>query len=133
MSDCPCKNPGPCPDLRGLDLQGRLFDICQGTAKGITPEQREAYLELWRTGKRANQIKAPGILQKGVNFSRAIVNHARTGFRTLTPEQHEARTAVCRGCEQFSAGSCLKCGCSILIKAKWEEQRCPLDKWPAIE
>lgn len=67
---------------------------------------------------------------RAVRFLRALIAHARDGFRTLPVERSEARLVVCRACPEFNAGACKLCGCNMALKATWADQECPLKKWP---
>lgn len=46
-------------------------------------------------------------------------------------ELHEARLAICRGCEFFKPRTerCGKCGCFMKLKTKLENAKCPIGKW----
>lgn len=48
-----------------------------------------------------------------------------------TEELHEARLAICKGCEFFKPRSerCGKCGCFMKLKTKLENATCPIGKW----
>lgn len=39
------------------------------------------------------------------------------------------RLAVCEGCEKHVLGTCLACGCYVLIRASAKGSRCPKKKW----
>lgn len=75
----------------------------------------------------------PGLIEKAVNFTGAIVKHIASGGKKATPEQLKERLTICDGCEQKKGNSCKLCGCALSIKASWTTQKCPLDKWPPIE
>ena len=46
-------------------------------------------------------------------------------------ELHEARLAICRGCEFFKPKTerCGKCGYFMKLKTKLENAKCPVGKW----
>ena len=39
------------------------------------------------------------------------------------------RLSVCEGCEKHVLGTCLACGCYVLIRASAKGSRCPKKKW----
>ena len=39
------------------------------------------------------------------------------------------RLSVCEGCEKHVLGTCLACGCYVLIRASAKGSRCPRKKW----
>lgn len=39
------------------------------------------------------------------------------------------RLEICRQCEKLNAGTCLKCGCYVEIRAALMRGRCPAKKW----
>lgn len=48
----------------------------------------------------------------------------------LTAEVVARRRATCAACEHKTLiGLCQKCGCFVLFKAVWKDQKCPLGKW----
>lgn len=84
--------------------------------------------------------KGPSFLQKAVNFAGAAAKHVMCGSRSVPDEVAEQRLAICKECEFFSAEDVTcrhkKCGCKMVIKATWADQKCPLDppKWgPYVE
>jgi Family of unknown function (DUF6171) len=46
-------------------------------------------------------------------------------------EELERRLAICRACDQYRDGRCLRCGCAVALKARLESEtgKCPLLKW----
>ena len=74
----------------------------------------------------------PGWLEQAANFTVAAARHALAGFPIAPPELAEARLAICRGCDRYRASDerCAECGCNVHGKASWENERCPLLKWP---
>jgi hypothetical protein len=87
------------------------------------------------TEKVAATIKAPGFLEKAVNFTGAAVKHLKGGMKNVSAETQLKRISICEGCEFFDSDpakrNCLKCGCKMDVKSKWASSRCPLDepKW----
>jgi hypothetical protein len=43
----------------------------------------------------------------------------------------DRRYSICRACPEFInlTKQCKKCGCSMVLKTKFEEAKCPLGKW----
>ncbi len=44
-------------------------------------------------------------------------------------ELYEERLDVCKECSSFLAGTCLKCGCYVEIRAALKSNGCPIKKW----
>jgi Family of unknown function (DUF6171) len=78
----------------------------------------------------------PGVMTQALNFAGAVVQHVAGGMKTVSEEEYQARLAVRRGCEFFRDNRCQKCGCKVagdmIAKARWREQKCPIDKWPKL-
>jgi len=49
----------------------------------------------------------------------------------ITKKEYDARLSICEGCHVFDKimSVCKNCGCGMILKAKWQESTCPLDKW----
>lgn len=73
-----------------------------------------------------------GLIDKAVDFTKALANHAWAGFPILSDEDTEARLAVCHDCPKYNERTCSLCGCNMRVKASWAEQKCPLGKWPDL-
>ena len=78
----------------------------------------------------------PPILKRAATFGKAIVNHARNGFKRCPTKVYVARLDICWGCDKLikdetreTTGSCTECGCSVSSKAKWASEACPIGKW----
>ena len=41
----------------------------------------------------------------------------------------ESRIAICVSCEHYKASRCMKCGCFVALKTKFEFAKCPINKW----
>lgn len=74
-------------------------------------------------------VKPPGIIRKAVNLVGSAAAHIANGGRLVPDSVHADRVALCEACEYFRAGSCLKCGCNIRLKAKSAALACPVGKW----
>jgi hypothetical protein len=64
-------------------------------------------------------------------FGKAAFGHAKDGFKKVDDETFNKRMDICRGCEHFNkeATQCNSCGCYLNVKATWNSEKCPLDKW----
>ncbi len=71
----------------------------------------------------------PSMLGKAINFTKAIVQHLAAGLPRVADEELIRRLAICNQCEFYIESRCLKCGCTMQIKASWTEQKCPIGKW----
>jgi hypothetical protein len=88
------------------------------------------------TGDESPAIEAPGLLRQALTFAEALARHVAAGSPEATPEQAEARLAICRGCVYFDpeAARCKACGCRMEVKVTWADASCPLDppKWGPV-
>lgn len=83
----------------------------------------------------------PGLLRRGLNFTRAAVAHQLRGRPKADQATIDYRLAICQACELFSGEICThkKCGCRIggkagfLNKLAWADQQCPAGHWPAVD
>jgi len=72
----------------------------------------------------------PGIFQKAVNFTKAVVKHAATGFQRVPLNVFHDRMNTCNTCEnKTNEGTCKLCGCFLNIKNTWASEKCPAGKW----
>ena len=64
-------------------------------------------------------------------FGKSAFNHAKDRFKHVDDEIYNKRMEICKGCEKFNPESvrCNDCGCFLEIKAKWNSEKCPLEKW----
>lgn len=42
---------------------------------------------------------------------------------------YEKRLSLCKSCDFLNAGTCLKCGCYVELRAAAKVGRCPAKKW----
>lgn len=78
----------------------------------------------------AQESDLPSARRQAINMVKAVSEHARSGWRTAPVELAESRMSVCRGCEFLTkTDRCTKCGCHMLVKTTWVEQKCPIGKW----
>jgi hypothetical protein len=121
---CPC--PSSC-------LQ--RADFCAMAAK-TPPDATELrhICERSRSGPAAPAHMPPAHVQIGNAVSaagRAVSQLLHREPITVSPEEHERRMALCRACDQYRDGRCLRCGCNVNLKARLESEtgQCPLKKW----
>lgn len=63
------------------------------------------------------------------NFANSAFNHAKNGFKTVTDEIKNSRLDICKSCNKLKNDKCSECGCFVNIKASWDSEKCPLEKW----
>ncbi len=116
--------------------QGKTYQPISNVAYGATPEEAHAnYLAMLADAQAQAKSGPPSLMTKAGTFLGALYHHVAAGSPTLSPEQTEARLAICRPCDQYDEGSCKICGCNLAIKASWADMSCPLDppKWAAVK
>jgi hypothetical protein len=91
--------------------------------------------EMWNKLPPVTDQQPPNMLQKTINFTKALAKHIQTGRIILPPEKSEERLNVCRSnmCGMFNGvNKCnhKKCGCNLKVKASWADQDCPMGLWP---
>jgi hypothetical protein len=76
-------------------------------------------------------MKKPGKLKKLSNFTLAAAKFAAGGFIESSKEVYDSRVLTCLACKYYDVDTddCLKCGCPIEVKAKWNTESCPENKW----
>lgn len=86
--------------------------------------------------ENAEERVLPPLLKRATNFGKAMVNHARDGFKKCPPKIYASRLDICWGCDKLikdetreTTGSCTECGCSVSTKARWASEACPIGKW----
>jgi hypothetical protein len=64
-------------------------------------------------------------------LGRAASQFLSGGPVLVSPEELERRLAICRACDQFRDGRCLRCGCVAALKARMvsETGQCPKGLW----
>lgn len=72
-------------------------------------------------------VHGPNLIDQAVGFGKAVVDHVMAGMPEVDDETYYARLGECEKCPLRAAGwKCKGCGCELLVKARWAEQRCPL-------
>ncbi len=135
----------------GLREHKPVGHTCGGNLVGYKPERFNAKAYTERAKAQRAISKAPGLLQRGVNFAFAATEHILTGMHKASDEIVAERWAVCHSnkCGLFKEvgdgkGMCQHstCGCGVqeveserwnsLNKLRWEEQECPVGEWKKI-
>ena len=75
--------------------------------------------------------KKPGLLEKGIGFTKALKEHAMSGMSHVPQSVSLERLTTCVGCDESDDKLvCNKCGCYMGIKATWDIKGiCKLNKW----
>ena len=65
------------------------------------------------------------------NFGQSALNHLANGMKKVSDEIYNSRVEKCKTCEHYDASlhRCKNCGCFLKIKASWDSEKCPIDKW----
>jgi len=82
------------------------------------------------------KLTNPSISQMISNFTSAMANWAKGGFKIVSQEEFTRRLEICRKCDAWNEqargglGKCnhVKCGCTKL-KHWLETSKCPDGKW----
>lgn len=78
-------------------------------------------------------------IKQFLQFERSATQFIASNFATTPPEILAEREATCRACPEWDAaalnntGRCRKCGCSTWAKLRMATEKCPLDKWEAVD
>jgi len=84
--------------------------------------------------------KKINLKSKVKSLAKDVIKWSKNDFGLTTDEQYQLRYNMCKACEFWdptgfnSTGTCLKCGCSTVVKLKLVSTECPLipPKWKAI-
>lgn len=69
------------------------------------------------------------VSQQLLNFGKALINHAADGFAQVNEDELNRRKSICAACPEYENGKCKKCGCFTNLKASWQSEKCPINKW----
>jgi hypothetical protein len=78
---------------------------------------------------------APGLLQRGLHFGRAMGRWLAGGAVLRSQEQVNERLQICQACPLLQGDQCTRCGCTIngevtpFNKLAVSTETCPLGKW----
>lgn len=93
------------------------------------------YIRLLRKYRSDNDkdMNFPPVPQLAKNAGQAmgrIASALLRGEKILVSEAEVARRReICKTCEFFKNGRCLKCGCFNKYKNKLKTEKCPIGKW----
>ncbi|MBC8356991.1 MAG: hypothetical protein H8E66_33890 [Planctomycetes bacterium] len=76
--------------------------------------------------------RPPGLARQAWNLAASLASFVADGCKTVTEQEYQARLEICDPCDQRHRNLCLKCGCSLSLKARGRAFQCPLNKWPHI-
>jgi hypothetical protein len=85
-----------------------------------------------------NKSSYPSLITMAKNITKSTANFIKGGMKIVTDEQLQERLKICNNCDNFDAaafkgtGRCKLCGCSTMLKLKMATEKCPIDKWLAI-
>jgi hypothetical protein len=82
------------------------------------------------------QTCGPCLAQKVMSLGSSVAKWATSGFIVSNAEQIGFRIKTCKSCEFFineKNSRCGKCGCFTSPKIMMATEKCPIDKWGAIE
>ena len=72
----------------------------------------------------------PSKLRQAKNLLTATVEHVAHGMKSVSDEEYARRLGICDECPELLKGRrCVKCGCFMEVKAKWETSNCSINKW----
>lgn len=141
ITDCECAEPGYCERHQCAKgywqhrLCRRQPTVFAAYERGEGPGQRLESGVSNSTEAERRSVNGPGLLQRGLNFAKAGIQHIANGMVSVADEIYEARLSVCRNCEFCDQQHmvCLKpeCGCFLNVKARWASESCPLGRWSA--
>jgi hypothetical protein len=63
------------------------------------------------------------------NLTSSLFNHAANKFKKADEIIKNERLSICYNCDKFENSKCKECGCYLEIKASWDSEKCPLNKW----
>ena len=133
-TDCECAAPGWC-ERHQCKKHPHFHKLCQ---------TRSDYFQLWEKGAGPGQnlqtetsdsveSSEPGLMRKAFNFTKAVARHVTNGSKHVDETTYNARLSTCHACEMCDASRMIckhkSCGCTLKVKALWDSERCPLNKW----
>ncbi|QDU10755.1 glycosyltransferase [Gimesia aquarii] len=133
-TDCECAEPGWC-ERHQCKKHPHFHKLCQ---------TRTDYFELWEKGAGPGQnlqavsensveSSEPGMMRKAFNFTKAVARHVTNGSKHVDEATYNTRLSTCQACEMCDTSRMVckhkSCGCTLRVKALWDSERCPLNKW----
>lgn len=134
-TNCECAAPGWC-ERHQCKKHPHFHKLCQ---------TRADYFELWEKGAGPGQnlqqattdsieSTEPGMMRKAFNFTKAVARHVTNGNKHVDEATYHARLSTCQACEMCDTSRMVckhkSCGCTLKVKALWDSERCPQNKWP---
>lgn len=129
MSHCPHCPLGPDERCPGEAAQ-RLCDLVNPSH----PDYRPGYRDTIRL-HAAKMTDLPPLVEQAKSAAEAVGRVVAAAVRgepiRASDEEHARRLAICKACEYYRDGRCLKCGCVMAWKSRLATERCPLEppKW----
>lgn len=114
---------------------GQEFTSCDGSdpepmIPTITPETECPSCKKQEENKIQPENKKPSLWDMAKSFTKASVEHVKSGMQHVSDEIHQERMNTCLACEHYNPrGTCNKCGCYLPVKTKWLANSCPVGKW----
>lgn len=136
-TSCECTVSGWCARHQCLKSDG-LFRLCQRSRDAFAAWEASrgpCLSDPNATPVEGDDVHAPGLIRRAVNFGTALVRHAADGLQRVSDEEYAARLKVCEGCPSCDLTRFIcrepACGCQLRLKASWRSEKCPLGKWLA--
>jgi len=73
----------------------------------------------------------PSLARQAWSLVRSLADFIADGCQTVDATEYRRRLEACDPCESRRDNRCLKCGCSLSLKARGRAFTCPLGKWPS--
>jgi hypothetical protein len=86
-----------------LDHRGRHVHKCANCGREVGSKYADPGM---LTAICSEDPGKPGLIRRAMNFTRAAVGHARSGFRRVSDEAREERRAICSKCPLFDGSIC---------------------------
>jgi hypothetical protein len=82
----------------------------------------------WRREEGDQSARVSNLVRGAVGVAKAAM-----GIGAASPQDYQARWAICMACDQHDAGRCRTCGCFTGAKVRVAQESCPVGKWVAVE
>ena len=136
LTPCECPAAGWCERHKCMKHDA-MFQLCR---------RSETSFNEWEAGRGPcipiafdppdESSAAPTLWRRILNFGKATVRHAASGFEQVSPEDAQTRLEICRNCPACDLENMIcrnqACGCQLQVKANWASEACPMSKWPEI-
>jgi hypothetical protein len=121
-------------------LLGRMLEIATGRA-GLPLDKVATYRATWDAqGFDVPPYEGPPlppVTNRILNYAKAQLAHTAKGRPEVSEEEWQRRMAICQS-NQCGLATLVNervrcthpsCGCFLEIKARWQEQQCPVGLW----